>query len=69
VTNQPRRKRRVGRDVLAGLAATAARQVLNEPENSPRRKPTLPVLKFMQRKDDIEVAPARDDASDDRGPR
>jgi len=67
VTNQPRRKRRVGRDVLAGLAAAAARQVLNVPENSPRRKPTLPVLKFMERKDDIEVAPARADASNDGG--
>ncbi len=60
-----RRKRRVGRDVLAGLAAAAARQLLSEPEDSPRRKPTLASLKFMREAAD---EPRADAAADRRTP-
>jgi hypothetical protein len=43
----PRRKR-ISADTSHALMSAVTRQLLNEPADSPRRKPTLASLKFMQ---------------------
>ncbi len=61
----PVRRKRITPHTLHALMSAATRQLLKEPENSPRRGPSLPVLKFMREEapDDKHGA----DASDDGG--
>ena len=46
---KPKRRRRLSRHALQGLLSGAARQRDSLPQDSPRAKPTLPQLKFMER--------------------
>jgi hypothetical protein len=57
---KPRSRRRLSTDVIGALASAAERQRSALPADSPRRRPTLPTLRFMLREDDIEAAPARE---------
>jgi hypothetical protein len=65
--NLRRRKRRIRPDVLHALMSAATRQLLNEPADSPSRKPSLAQLHFMEREapDDKQRAAA---AADRRTP-
>jgi hypothetical protein len=42
------RRKRISVNTLHALMSAATRQLLNEPVDSPRRKPTLASLKFMR---------------------
>jgi hypothetical protein len=45
---RPARRTRISANTLHALMSAATRQLLNEPADSPRRRPSLPVLKFMR---------------------
>jgi len=55
---KPARRKCISANTLHALMSGATRQLLNEPVDSPRRKPTLASLKFMREAPDEPCADA-----------